>query len=88
MKYEVIDQSKNTFPVSRLCECLDVSESGYYAWRRREPSQLAREDVELKELIVDIWEASHRIYGLPRIHADLRDLGGPDWQATPGSVDV
>lgn len=75
MKYEIIEQSKESFPVRRLCEFLGVSESGYYAWRQREPSQRAQEDVRLKAVIVDVWEASKRIYGLPRIQADLLDLG-------------
>jgi len=75
MKYEVIGQAKDNFPVSRLCEFLGVSESGYYAWLQREPNQRTSDDSELKAVIVDIWEASHRIYGLPRIHADLRDQG-------------
>jgi hypothetical protein len=30
-----------------MCEVLDVSECGYYAWRKREPSQRKREDEEL-----------------------------------------
>lgn len=75
MKYAVIHQSKVEFPISRLCELLGVSASGYYAWLKREPSQRATEDSGLKAVIVDIWEASHRIYGLPRLHADLRDQG-------------
>ena len=82
MKYAVIEQAKEAFPVSRLCEFLGVSESSYYAWRKRKPSQRAHEDAGLQVVIADIWEASHRIYGLPRIHAELRDQGiaiGKQW---------
>lgn len=75
MKYAVIERAKEAFPVSRLCEFLGVSESGYYAWRKREPCQRVHEDARLQVTIVDIWEASHRIYGLPRIQADLHDQG-------------
>ena len=75
MKYAVINQAKGEYPVSRMCECLGVSESGYYAWVRREPSQRESEDVELKAIIVEIWHDSHQIYGLPRIHAELADRG-------------
>jgi len=75
MKYAVIEQAKGTYPVSRLCEFLEVSQSGYYDWQKRDPSQRAGEDAELKAIIVDIWEASHRIYGLPRIHDALRERG-------------
>lgn len=75
MKYAVIEQAKDAYPVSGLCACLGASESGYYAWLKREPSQRTSEDAELKAVIVDISEAAHRIYGLPRIHDALRDRG-------------
>jgi putative transposase len=77
MKYDVIHQAKDAFPVRRLCALLDVSESGYYAWLKHEPSQRASEETELRAVIVDIWEGSYRIYGLPRIQDALRDDGIP-----------
>jgi len=39
MKYESIEQSTAEYPVSHLCRVLNVSESGYYAWLQRDPSQ-------------------------------------------------
>lgn len=75
MKYDVINKAKADFPVSCLCNCLGVSESGYYAWTKREPSQRKRDDADLKAVIVEIWHKSHQIYGLPRIHAELADRG-------------
>lgn len=77
MKYAVIDQAKSKYPVSRMCEFLGVSGSGYYAWVRREPCQRETEDGELKAIIVEIWRDSHQIYGLPRIHAELAERGIP-----------
>ena len=38
MKYPAIERSKDEFPVSRLCQTLEVSASGYYAWSKRVPS--------------------------------------------------
>lgn len=75
MKYAIIEQSKDAFPARRLCEFLGVSESGYYAWTKREPSLRELEDARLKAVILDIWQASYQIYGLPRIQAELRDQG-------------
>jgi putative transposase len=75
MKYEIINKAKGVYPVRRLCEFLGVSESGYYAWTKREPSQRELEDARLKAVILDIWQASYQIYGLPRIQAELRDQG-------------
>ncbi len=34
-----------------LCHALEVSVSGYYAWRNREPSQHSREDAELADSV-------------------------------------
>ncbi len=36
-----------------MCRVLGVSRSGYYDWVNREPSERAREDAELTELIQD-----------------------------------
>ncbi|MFL5624310.1 MAG: IS3 family transposase, partial [Ktedonobacteraceae bacterium] len=36
IKYTFIAAHQEEFPVIRLCQVLTVSESGYYAWRKRE----------------------------------------------------
>jgi putative transposase len=56
-----------------MCELLGVSTSGYYAWLRRPPSVRELLDRELTETIIEIWKASDRTYGAPRIHAELAD---------------
>jgi putative transposase len=60
------------FPVSRMCELLGVSTSGYYEWAGRAPSDRALTDAWLIEKITEIWAANRKVYGSPRIHADLR----------------
>jgi putative transposase len=40
MTFMLIDAAKEQFPVTRLCQVLDVSESGYSAWRGRLASLL------------------------------------------------
>ena len=71
MKYAFVDEHRASYPVGRLCRALEVTASGYYAWRRRPPSQRALAN---QALLVDI-RASHarsrRTYGSPRVHADL-----------------
>jgi len=58
-----------------MCDNLEVSPAGYYEWRSRPASARSVADAELTATIVDAHQRSHRRYGRPRIHADLRDLG-------------
>jgi putative transposase len=61
--------------VALMCRVLDVSTSGFWAWRRREPSVRQTADDELAETIRDIHDHSRGTYGAPRVHAELRDIG-------------
>ena len=54
---------------------LDVSKSGYYAWRGRPPSARAQADTVLRAQIQRLHEASRGTYGRPRIHAELLSEG-------------
>lgn len=62
-------------PVRTLCRVLRVSASGYYGWRDRAPSARALANAELMQRISQIHQASDATYGVPRIHAELADLG-------------
>ncbi len=61
--------------VATLCRMLDVSSSGYYAWRSRPLSARALKDATLTERIRQIHEQSRGTYGVPRIHAELAFAG-------------
>lgn len=63
------------FSVSQLCQMLKVSESGYYAWRKRSPSRREQQRIRLKTHIRAVWEQYRRVYGAPRIHQVLREQG-------------
>lgn len=58
-----------------MCQALEVSVSGYYAWRRRAPSPRAQADAALTALIQATFVAGRGVYGSPRIHAALRRHG-------------
>jgi len=62
------------YPIATMCRVLEVSTSGYYAWRTRAPSARAKSDAALGQQIVELHERSRRIYGAPKLHADLKDL--------------
>src|SRR5215216_1257403 len=52
-----------------------VSESGYWAWARRAPSDRALYDAWLTERIRAVHAASSGRYGSPRVHAMLARAG-------------
>jgi transposase InsO family protein len=71
VKFAFISSEKVRYSVSLLCSVLDVSRSGYYAWRVRPPSQRTIDDGELAEDIRNIHDSSKQRYGSPRIHEEL-----------------
>lgn len=58
-----------------MCQKLEVSRSGFYAWLRRAPSERSRRDRRLAQLIAEHFDESNGVYGSPRIHALLRRRG-------------
>jgi putative transposase len=88
MKYAFIAEHQQEFPVIRLCQVLHVSESGYYAWRRREPSQRKRVDEFLGKLIEDAYQSNRQVYGSPRIHAELKEQGVHNGAKTSSQADA
>lgn len=63
------------YPVRTLCRVLNVSASGFYAWRDRPPSARAMNNAVLTEHIRQIHAESDQTYGMPRVRAELRDQG-------------
>ena len=57
MRFAFIDAEKASFPVVVQCEVLEVSRSGFYAWRARRPSARAMEDARLA---IDIVRRTRR----------------------------
>ncbi len=58
-----------------MCETLDVSHSGFYAWLRRPLSARAHTDTRLTAHIRTSFEQSDRTYGARRVWRDLRAWG-------------
>jgi hypothetical protein len=58
MKFQFMAEHQRDYPVTTMCRALEVSVSGYYAWRKREPSQHCREDAELADKICVVFEAA------------------------------
>jgi putative transposase len=64
-----VERARHT--VTILCRCLQVTPSGFYAWRRRPESQHARDDRRLKVLVRASFEENKHRYGSPRVLEDL-----------------
>ena len=67
MKYAWIREYRLDFPVKMMCELLEVSTSGFYAWRNRKPSLRAQRKEKIKQDVQQVYEESHKIYGSYKI---------------------
>ena len=75
MRFAFIDAQKAHWPVTVQCGVLDVSCSGYYAWKGRPVAPRATEDAELVIEIKAAHKAGRGAYGSPRVHRELRAQG-------------
>jgi putative transposase len=77
---EMVEENKRKpreerFPVVFMCEMLEVTRQGYYAWMKRAPSARAVDDEKLNALIVEIHKENEGRYGIDRIHRELARRG-------------
>ena len=75
MKFVFIAAEKAVYPVGVLCDVLEVSRSGYYAWSKRPEPVRAASDAQLRAQIAAVHAKSRSTYGSPRVHAELRSKG-------------
>ena len=75
MRFRFIEDHRAVFMVRVMCAVLEVSASGYYAWRGRPESARARGNRALVDAIRRVHADSRRRYGSPRVHATLRAEG-------------
>ncbi|MBB4853110.1 hypothetical protein HNP40_000476 [Mycobacteroides chelonae] len=62
-------------PHTVSCRILGVSVSWFYKWHRHRPTAGQQRRRTLDERMRQLFDASERTYGSPRIHADLRAEG-------------
>lgn len=75
MRYAFIRAHITQHAVTRLCDVLNVSTSGYYDWFDRQPS---RQEQERKTLLGKMIKIHHDVmenYGSPRMHIELVEQG-------------
>ena len=63
MRYGRIEPLRRQYPIAAMCRVLEVSESGFHAWRGRPPSPRARENARLAVEIKAAHERTRQTYG-------------------------
>ena len=73
MKYAWIREHRDSFPLAVLCQVLEVSASGYYAWLEREPSPRAQRQERIQAAVRQVHADSHGIYGSQKVARELAE---------------
>ena len=75
MTFAFVADHADEWPVAWMCEALEVSASGYYAWSARADSPAECRRHELAQAIADIHADVRQRYGSPRMTAELNARG-------------
>jgi len=75
IRFRFVSDNQTDLPVKRMCQLVEVPRSSFYAWVNRKPSARDQADVELLEVIGDIYRRSRNTYGVPRVYGQLRRMG-------------
>lgn len=75
MRYQYIREHCQEFSVKRMCQLLEVTRSGYYAWQPEKPCPRELANRVLVEQIRVEYKISRQTYGSPRIWARLVHQG-------------
>ena len=75
MKYAWMRSQQTTYSVRAMCRVLQVSHSGFYAWRDRPLSERAHANVALSQQIVQLHQATREAYGSERLWRALQAQG-------------
>ena len=81
IRFQFVDDAKNSHSVKRLCEVLKLNRSSYYKWKSSVPARRKRlvSDAILGARVKDVFTKERGCYGSKRITAELND----DSPATP-----
>jgi transposase InsO family protein len=75
LTFQFIEGHRGEWPVAWMCEALEVSASGFYAWLGREPGPAEVRRQELLAAVEVIHAEVKGRYGSPRMAAELRARG-------------
>lgn len=76
MRFEFIEQHREEWPITVMCRVLEVSRSGFYAWRVRPESARSQRHQELVAEMEEIHaDRDLKNYGSPRMRDELVSRG-------------
>ena len=75
MRFLFIRAEKANYPVTVMCDVLNVTRSGYYAFEKRPPSKRTVANAQLVVKIGNVFERCRRRYGSVRVHEQLVAMG-------------
>jgi len=76
---------KRKVSVNSVLKILGVSTSGYYSWKKREPSKQKVRKKQITTEIIQVYHESRQIYGAPKITAILQSRGHVISEKTVGN---
>ena len=71
MKYAWIREHRDSFPISVMCDVLDVSTSGYHDAHDRAPSPRAERHARIQQAVRQVHAESYGIYGSEKVAEQL-----------------
>ncbi len=76
-QFAFVSAERGNHAVVTLCQVVGASVSGFYAWRRAIPAVQSRAEAEaeLRGPVGRLVSACRRVYGAPRVQAELRREG-------------
>jgi transposase InsO family protein len=73
MKYQFMKDNSTIFSIKTMARHLHVSQSSYYDWLKRVPSDRKLRDAELTREVTDIFNKHKSKFGSPRVYKELNE---------------
>ena len=71
IRYLYMEQHRSQYRIAKMAQWLQVSKSGYYAWRKRSKNRRCAENESLLKEIIRIHEESRGTYGTRKITHEI-----------------
>ncbi len=71
MIFQYMDNHSRLYSIQKMASVLEVSRSGFYAWKKRKISSLEKENIFIVNLLREIQEEHKYRYGSPRLVVEI-----------------